>query len=131
MKVNILVFALLFCFAFLTACQDLDVDRSTSQEILITDFARPATFTLSPARQSYTSTMSIRINGTISEDVNLTIFRFDPSGKRVPLQSIDLKSGTYQDRSFGFDRYQAEELSLTVTPSKSTTGNLAIFWEVV
>ncbi|GAB3760887.1 hypothetical protein GCM10028817_37640 [Spirosoma pomorum] len=75
--------------------------------------------------------MSIRINGTISENVNLTIFRFDASGKRVPVQSIDLESGTYQDRSFGFDHYQAEELSLTITPSKSTTGNLAIFWELV
>ncbi|QKZ14054.1 hypothetical protein [Spirosoma sp. KUDC1026] len=63
-------------------------------------------------------------------DVNLTIFRFDASGKPIPLQSIDLETGTYAGRGFQFDHYQSEDLSLTVTPSKSTTGNLTIFWEL-
>jgi|GEM_PF-6647598 len=121
----------LFCLACLTACQERELGRSTSQEIVINDFARPTTFTLSPGRQSSTSGLSVRIDGTISEDVNLTIFRFDASGKPVPLQSVDLEAGTYQARGFKFDHYQSEDLQLTVTPSKSTTGNLTIVWQLM
>lgn len=131
MKIFLPLIAFLFCLTCLTACQEREIGRSTSQEIVINDFARPATFTLTPSRPSYTSGMSVRIDGTISEDVNLTIFRFDASGKPVPLQSIDLEAGTYAGRGFQFDHYQAEDLSLTVTPSKSTTGNLTIFWQVL
>lgn len=131
MKLPLPLVAFLFCLTFLTACQEREISRSTSQEIVISDFARPATFMLTPSHQSYTSGMSVRIDGTISEDVNLTIFRFDPSGRPVPLQSIDLEAGTYTGRGFQFDHYQSEDLRLTVTPSKSTTGNLTIFWKLV
>jgi hypothetical protein len=131
MKFPLLFAITLFWLSSLTACQEREIGRSTSQEIVITNFARPTTFTLSPARPSSTTGVSVRIDGTISENVNLTVFRFDTSGKPIPLQSVDLEAGTYQGRGFSFDHYQSEDLKLTVTPSKSTTGNLTIVWQLM
>jgi hypothetical protein len=117
----------------MAGCREIDVARTTYQQIAIYDFSELRAFTFDATNDSFISSYKLTVNGDISHDVVLTINRLDQNKNWVPVQSIEpirLRAGTYTNKGFEGDYYSNDLLQLVVTSSAATTGNLAIEWGV-
>lgn len=107
----------------LFSCRDLTLVERSYQRVLITDFSAPLRTSLPPYEGIPTS-LTLRISGTISKPVILTVEQLGGSQGRYRIRRDTLLAGDYADKEFRGDHYGNEPLELLVTSADSTIGNL-------
>lgn len=120
--ITLLLFALVGCREFTT------IDRSY-QRLLINDFSTPVRSLLPPPGGNPHS-IRLRVSGTISQPVTLTVNQITLDRQRSTARRDTLVAGTYADRNFGGDFYGNTETELIVTGAPGTTGSLTVKWAI-
>ncbi len=120
------VTTLLLLFA-LTGCRELTTIDRSYQRVLINDFSAPIR-TLLPPLDDYPNSMTLRVSGTISQPVTLSVDQLTSGQGRQRVRRDTLAAGTYTNRYFGGDYYSKEEAELVVTGTPGATGSLTIEW---
>ncbi len=120
----VIPFLLLFA---LVSCREVTTIDRPYQRVLIDNFSVPLR-TLLPAVDYQPNTLTIRISGTISRPVALTVDQLDSGQRRSAVRRDTLAAGTYTDRYFGSDYYSKGEVELVVTGTPGATGSLTIEW---
>lgn len=117
----------LLIISALFGCRDLTVLKRPYQRVLITDFSAPVRTSL-PPYDGIPSSLTLRISGTISKPVILTVEQLEGSQGRYMIRRDTLMAGTYTDKEFRGDHYSSQPLELLVAGADSTVGNLTIDW---
>lgn len=108
-------------------CHDLTIMERPYQRLLISNFSAPLRTSLPPYNGLPTS-LTLRISGTISKPVILTVDQLGDSQGRYMIRRDTLIAGTYTDKRLTGDHYSSQSVELTVTGTDSTAGNLIIEW---
>lgn len=112
---------------WLTGCREVTLLDSTYQRLFIDNFSAPIHSRLS-AREKYPSSMTLRVSGTISQPVFITVYYLEAGQLKYPALQDTLAAGDYTDRQMRRDFYSREEVELQVTGAPRATGSLSMEW---
>ena len=118
------------CFALLlllAGCREATISDIPYQRVLINDFSAPS-LTKLPRFKGIPSSLRLRVDGSISHQVILSVDQLTNGSSREAVRRDTLAAGTYTNKYFGGDYYSSDELELIITSAPGTTGSLTIEW---
>lgn len=120
------LYAISLCFGLINCREVILLDRSY-QRLSIDNFSAPLRSRL-PNREKFPSSLTLRVNGTISQPVFVAVYYLQAGQPTYPAWQDTLAAGTFTDWQMRQDFYSREEVELQVTGAPATTGSLTLEW---